>query len=108
MKAKTKKILIVSFIVIAIVLLCWLLFFRKKGYEKLIENLNITKTNKEALKNRVKAIVSDSAFDKSYYEAAAARNKLSYDEYLVMEAAYQLGWTVGTTNGEIVVVTNKD
>lgn len=103
MKPNTKKLLIIAFAVMAIAIIVWLLFFRKKGYEKVIDSLAIGEDDKKALKQQVKAIVSDSAFNKAYYEAAAARNKITYDQYLVLEAAYYLGWTAGITNGIIDV-----
>lgn len=104
MKPNTKKLLIIAFSVMAIAIIVWLLFFRKKGYEKVIEGLAIGDDEKRALKQQVEAIVSDSSFNKAYYEAAAARNKVTYDQYLVMEAAYYLGWTAGVTNGIIDVI----
>lgn len=107
MKPKTKKIIIIAVAVIAVAFIVWVLFFRKAGWEKVIDGLDLSEADKKTLRTQVKAIVSDSAFNKAYYEAAAARNNITYDQYLVIEAAYYLGWAPGVTNGTVVVKPNN-
>ena len=107
MKPKTKKILIIAAALAIVAVIAWLLFFRKKGWEKVIDDLDISNADKKKLKTQVEAIVSDSEFDKEYYAAAAARSQLSYDQYLVLEAASYLKWPCGKNgDGSISVTPN--
>lgn len=103
MKPATKKTIIIIAAVLIVALIVWLVFFRKKGWEKEIDNLDIADSYKEQLRKGVKQILADPLCNKKDLEASAASFGITYDQWLVLLAAQELGWTNGTTNGQIVV-----
>lgn len=101
MKPKTKKILIIMAAVAIVAAIVYFAFFRKKGWEKEIEKLNISDANKDRLKIAVKQILSDPSYIQSENEALAASSGLTYDQWLVLEASQNLGWVNGLSNGQL-------
>lgn len=101
MKPATKKTVIIIVAVLIAALIVWLVFFRKKGWEKEIDNLDIADSYKEQLRKAVKQILADPLYKKEDLEASAASFGLTYDQWLVLEAAQNLGWPNGTTNGQL-------
>lgn len=107
MKPKTKKTLIIMLAVVAICIIVWLLFFRKKQWEKEIDKLDISDSYKEKLRKGVKQILSDPFYSEQDMETEAANNGLTLAQWLVIEAAFNLGWTAGTTNGQLDIRPNN-
>lgn len=101
MKPKTKKTLIWAAAIALIALIAWILFFRKKGWEREINNLNLTSDEKKQLRQAVKYVMMDPAYTKQQYEASASAFGLTFDQWVVILGAEALGWVAGTTNGQI-------
>ncbi len=101
MKPKTKKTLIIMLAIAVIGVIVWLLFFRKKEWEKEIDRLNIADSYKEQLRKGVKQVLSDPTYSEKDMEQEAAKNGLTLAQWLVIEAAFELGWTAGITSGQL-------
>lgn len=99
MKPATKKTIIIVLAVLIVATIVYFLFFRKQGWEKEIDKLNIAESYKDQLRKAVKQILSDPTYTKEGLETSAQAANLTYDQYLVIEAAFNLGWQSGITNG---------
>ena len=101
MKPKTKKTLIIVLAIVAVCVIVWLLFFRKKEWEKEIDRLDIADSYKEQLRKGVKQILADPSYSEKDMEQEAAKNGLTLAQWLVIDAAFNLGWPCGVTNGQL-------
>ena len=109
MKPTAKKTIIIIAAVLVVALIVWLVFFRKKEWEKIIDNLDLSATDKTKLKQAVQTLLSDPYYqDKKQVEADAIKNGTTYDKWLVILAATEvLNWTSGLSNGIVVVKPNN-
>lgn len=93
MKAKTKKTIVIVAAVAAVALVVWLLL-RKKGTDKIISKLNVSDAIKSSIKGWVETISgysgTEGSWQKSEIEKNAKAKGISYEQQLVLEAAYQL------------------
>ena len=104
MDAKTKKTLFITAAVIAIALIIWWVFIRP-GWQKEIAKLNdLTKDEKKRLKQAVKHVMLDPAYTKEQYQNSATSFGITYDQWIVILAAEELGWMAGTTNGQLDII----
>ena len=101
MKPITKKTIIIVTAVLSIAAIVYFVFFRKKGWEKEIDKLNIADSYKEQLKKGVRQILSDPSYNKEETEDTAAYFGITYDQWLIIEAAQDLGWTNGMNDGQL-------
>lgn len=97
MKPKTKKTMIWAAAIVAIGVIAWLLFFRKKRTTAIIDRLDIDDFQKAALKAKVAEIEANEAnnagWTRASIEAKAAENGYTSEQWLVVEAAYALYYT---------------
>lgn len=106
MKPKTKKTLIIAAAAVAIALIVWLLFFRKKEWEKEIDALKLTDDEKRTLKSAVRAILNDPTLANNVY-LEAQEFHVPKAQWLVITAAQSIGWPAGMLNGKLNVVPRK-
>lgn len=94
MKPTTKKTLIIIAAIAAIAAVVYFAFFRKKGAASIVDHLDITPDQKAALKAKIAEIEANtgnvSGWTKDEIERKAAANGYTYQQYLVVEAAYAL------------------
>ena len=97
MKPKTKKTLIIMLAIAAVATIVYFAFFRKKGASSLVDKLAITDDQKAALKAKIAEIEANtgnvSGWTKAEIERKAAEQGYTYQQYLVVEAAYALWYT---------------
>lgn len=103
MTPKTKKIVIIAAVALAVAVAVWLIFLRKKGWEKEIDKLGLSTDQKKQLKQKVKAMLADPLYNAEAEKQQAEAFGVTYDQWVVLEAAQALGWENGTTNGALVV-----
>lgn len=94
MKPSTKKTLIIVLAVAVVAVIVYFAFFRKKGASSIVDRLDITPDQKAALKAKIAEIEANtgnvSGWTKDEIERKAAANGYTYQQYLVVEAAYAL------------------
>lgn len=100
MTPKTKKTLLIAAAVVAIALIAWFAFLRP-GWQREIGKLNLTKDEKKQLKQAVRHVMIDPAYTKQEYQNSASAFGLTYDQWIIILAAEELGWVAGTTNGQL-------
>lgn len=100
MKPKTKKTLIIAAAIVAIVAVVWLVFC-KQGWKREISKLNLNSEDKKRLTQAVKHVLLDPAYTKQQYEATASAFGITYNQWIVVLAAQELGWVAGTSNGQL-------
>lgn len=106
MKPKTKKVLIWAAAVALIALIVWLVFLRKKEWEKEIDGLSLTDDEKDKLRHAVKAILNDPTLANNVY-LEAQEFHVPKPQWLVITAAQSIGWAAGMLNGRLNVVPRK-
>ncbi len=103
MKPKTKNTLIIVAALAIVALIVWLLFFRKKEWEKILDRLEIDEIVKDQIRAEAKRLDSDPE-QKKLIEAEAAGVNETYDRWLIMTAAMNLRYPVQTNNfGQIII-----
>lgn len=108
MKPKTKKAIIIVMAIAIIATIIYFAFFRKKGWEKIIADLDISDADKAKLTQSVKTLLLDPYYqDKEQLKTDATNAGLTTDKWLVLEAAQALGWTNGISDGFVVVKPNN-
>ena len=108
MKPKTKKAIIIIMAIAIAATIVYFAFFRKKGWEKIIDNLDITEADKAKLKQSVQTLLLDPYYqDKEQLKTDATNAGLTTDKWLVLQAAQALGWTNGISDGMVVVKPNN-
>lgn len=95
-----KKTIIIIVAIVAIAAAVCFLIFRKREYETVIENQNLTDVEKERLKEAVRQMIKDPAFNKSYEKQKAAEYGVPYAHWLVIKAADPSEFVVGITGGK--------
>lgn len=95
MKPKTKKTLIIVLAIAAVAAIVWLAFFRKgKSASSIVDKLAVDDGVKSALKAKVAEIEANasglSGWTRESIESKAAQNGYTYNQWLVVEAAYAL------------------
>lgn len=99
MKPNTKKAIIIIAAVAVVAAIVYFAFFRKAGSKasSIVDLLPITDEQKAAMKSKVAEIVANNAnwsgWSKAEIERKAAENGYTYDQWLVVEAAYALYYT---------------
>lgn len=87
--------------VLAVALIVWLVFFRKESASSIIGKLPIAPDQKAALKDKVAEIEANAQGNEGWTRAAmktkAADNGYTYNQWLVVEAAYALYYTADWT-----------
>lgn len=97
MKPKTKKILIIAAAVLAVAFIAWLVF-RKKGVKSLIDRLGLSSDLKSLMEAKVADVESYAAshpngsndWSKQGLEAKASEKGITYEQQVLIEAAYNL------------------
>lgn len=103
MKPKTKKTIIWTIAIAVIALIIWLVFFRKKEWEKILDRLDIDKTVREEIRKECRRIDSNPELRKAVV-AEAEEVYETYDRWLVMVAAMNLRYPVqGNQMGQIII-----
>lgn len=112
MKPNTKKAIIIVAAVAVVAAIVYFVFIRKNGSKasSLVDLLPITDDQKAAMKAKVAEIVANNAnwsgWSKSEIERKAAENGYTYDQWVVVEAAYALyyetNWTLFDKIGKAV------
>lgn len=96
MKPKTKKILIIVAVVLAIAFILWMVF--RKGTKKLIDKLGLSSELKLLMEQKVAQIEAYAAshpngsndWSKEGIEKEAAEKGFTYDQMVLVKAAYDL------------------
>ena len=112
MTQKTKKTLIIVAAVVVVAVIVYFVFFRKKSSTSIIDKLNITADQKAALKAKVAEIQANTQGIDGWTEASmkkkAAANGYTYDQWLVVEAAYALYYTSNWSLYETIGLSVKN
>lgn len=96
MKPKTKKTLIIVAAIVVVAAIVYFAFFRKSISKALsiVDLLPITDEQKAAMKKKVAEIVANNAnwsgWSRSEIERKAKEKGYTYDQWIVVEAAYAL------------------
>lgn len=97
MKPKSKKTIIIVLAVAVIATIVYFAFFRKKGASSIVDKLAITDDQKALLKAKIAEIEANagnvSGWTKAEIARKAAEQGYTYQQYLVVEAAYALWYT---------------
>lgn len=96
MKPKTKRILIIAAIVLAVAFVLWMVF--RKGTKKLIDQLGLSADLKLLMEQKVAEVEAYAAshpngsndWSKEGIKAKAAERGVSYTQMVLIEAAYSL------------------
>lgn len=94
MKPSTKKTIIIVMAIAVVVVIVYFAFFRKKKATSIIDRLPVTADQKAALTAKVAEIQANpnnvSGWTREAVERKAAEQGYTYEQYLVVEAAYAL------------------
>lgn len=107
MKPKTKRTLIIMAAIAAVAVIIWLLFFRRKGWEKILDSLDIDETVKAEIRAEAKRIDSDATLRAGVAAEAAEINE-TYDRWLIMTAAMNLRYPTQTSYFGQIIINPKD
>lgn len=103
MKPKTKKTIIWALAIVAIAVIVWLLFFRKKEWEKILNDLNLPEDIRKEIHAEAKRLDDNKASRDRIADEAADVGE-TYDRWLVMTAAMNLRYPVqGNMLGQIII-----
>lgn len=103
MKPKTKKTIIIVAAVLVVAVIIWLLFFRKKGWERILDRLDIDELVKNEIRAEARRIDSDAALRQDVAKEAAEVGE-TYDRWLILTAAMKLKYPVQTNMfGQIII-----
>ncbi|MBQ6729922.1 MAG: hypothetical protein IJQ83_07315 [Bacteroidales bacterium] len=107
MKPKTKKTLIIMAAVLAIAVIVWLLFFRKKEWERILDRLTIDENIKAEIRAEARRIDQNPALRQAV-AAEAAEVYETYDRWLIMTAAMNLRYPVQSNQLGQIIINPKD
>lgn len=103
MKPRSKKAIVWAVAIALVALIAWLVFFRKKKWEAVLEKLDIDATVKEQIRAMCAQLDSDPA-QRQAIEAESADYGETYARWLVMTAAMKLKYPVQTNPfGQIII-----
>ena len=107
MKPATKKTLIIMLAIAVVGVIVWLLFFRKKEWEKILDKLDIDAGVKKEIHYLAKQWDSDPEKRKELAAEAADCNE-TYDRWLILMAAAHLRYPVQTNMLGQLIINPKD